>query len=244
MSSISMKEYLEAVKEISSSTMDQDEKIHKVMSWKEKLMSNDELLIDLLTQSAVIEEPEQFLPQDINGFSLYRDPDKDFSMHVFVWAPHVPYPIHDHGSWGIVGLYRGHIEETKYRWLGAEDHRVMLEPKTPKKYKKGEVFYVLPLDEGPHSMRSLGSQTSISIHTYGRPIRKSMLRLFHPAFDEKGKYSFYYTYPLYVYRRMLALDALSAISEDAGMDLEKHLMEKSGNKVLVAALRDKREEDR
>ena len=152
------------------------------------MLKNTDLLVELLEEAARMEEPEAFLPPDINGFSLYRDPDKDFSMHVFVWSPRVPYPIHDHGAWGIVGLYRGQIEETKWQWQGEENDLVCLEAQKPQQYSAGQAFHVLPLEEGPHSMRALGGQTAISIHTYGRPVRNSMLRLFHPSFDEKGKF--------------------------------------------------------
>ena len=237
MTNTRFEEYLSQVKDISNSDMDRREKIQNVTDCKEKLLKDQDMLMDLLEKSARMEEPEAFLPQDINGFSLYRDPDKDFSIHVFVWAPHVPYPIHDHGSWGIVGLYRGKIEETKWQWLGEDQGLVELERQQPKSYTAGQVFHVLPLEEGPHSMRTLGDQTAISIHTYGRPVRKSMLRLFHPSFDQKGKFSYYYAYPLYVYRRMLALNALGAVNEGAGEELEEELIRTSSNKVLLAALR-------
>ena len=242
MTSKAMKEYLDQVKSVSSSDLKRSDKIIQVLSLKQKLLEDEELLIDLFTASATTEKPESFLPPDINGFSLYRDPDRHFSMHVFVWAPNVPYPIHDHGAWGIVGLYQGQIEETKWIWQGEEDHLVSLEPSEPKIYNKGEVFHVLPLEEGPHSMKPTGDQTAISIHTYGKPVRKSMLRLFHPSFDKKGKFSYYYTYPLYVYRKLLALDALTAVSSKAGCSLEEELITSSSDKVLVAALKGRKEE--
>ncbi len=239
MKKIEFNEYLSQVKAISSSDMQRDEKIERVKECKEMLMNQPDLLIEVLAEAARKEEPESFLPPDINGFSLYRDPDKDFSMHCFIWAPHVPYPIHDHGSWGIVGLYRGQIEETKWLWQGEEDHAVMLDSQEPKNYGQGQVFHVLPLEEGPHSMRAIDDKTAISIHTYGKPVRKSMLRLFHPSFDHPGKFSYYYTYPLYVYRKMLALDAIEAVNSTAGEEITAEIIRSSENKVLVGALRNR-----
>ncbi len=224
-------------REAASSDLQRDDKIQECKNIMEELLKKREVLHDLLTQKATQEEPESFLPPDINGFSLYRDPEKQFSMHLFIWAPYVPYPIHDHGSWGVVGCYQGRIEETKWSWQGKIDDRTVdLKPLEPQVLEQGETTYVYPLSEGPHSMRPLDEKMAMSIHVYGKPERKGMLRYFHRSFDRTEGYTFHYAKPLYVTRRLLALEALSEVDSSAGKEVKEQVLKTSSNKVLVKML--------
>ncbi len=239
MAEITFDQFTMAMRKVAGSDMDRDQKITAGRPLVESLLKNDSFLVDLLESAARTETPEGFLPSDINGFSIYRDPEKQFSMHLFVWEPHVPYPIHDHGSWGIVGVYRGRIQETKWQIHGHPgDYQVEMTPQTPHEVGQGATTYVYPLDEGPHSMRPLDQKTALTVHVYGAPVRKGMLRFFHPSFETPGIFEYYYGYPLYVYRRMLACDALTRIQPDLGLSLIDDLAKSSPNKVLVSTLKE------
>src|SRR4051794_29208445 len=48
-------------------------------------------------------------------FLLYKPEDEAFSIVGFVWGSGQTAPIHDHLVWGLVGIYEGAIEETRYR---------------------------------------------------------------------------------------------------------------------------------
>lgn len=36
------------------------------------------------------------------------------SLYVLVWTPGQSTPVHDHGTWGVVGVIKGQLEEQSY----------------------------------------------------------------------------------------------------------------------------------
>lgn len=145
---------------------------------------------------------------DYNDVTLYRSSEGLFSVRLFVWEAFVPYPVHDHGSWGVVGCLAGRIQETKYRRLdnAQEENYANLEElqktvMTPKKIAK-----VYPLNQGIHHMEALGGKTALTLHTYGAPKRKGYIRGFVP--ERKTTYRIF---PPKYGPRVIGLKALSAV---------------------------------
>src|SRR5512135_3133936 len=50
--------------------------------------------------------------QDWTLYPLYRAADRGCSMLVAVFKPGVSAPVHNHGSWAVIGIYRGRERET------------------------------------------------------------------------------------------------------------------------------------
>ena len=48
-------------------------------------------------------------PESYRQYLLYCDPLERFSVVSFVWQPGQRTPIHDHLTWGLVGVMRGEI---------------------------------------------------------------------------------------------------------------------------------------
>jgi predicted metal-dependent enzyme (double-stranded beta helix superfamily) len=48
-------------------------------------------------------------------YPLYRAPDRRASMLVAVFRPGITAPVHNHGSWAVIGIYRGRERETWFR---------------------------------------------------------------------------------------------------------------------------------
>lgn len=46
--------------------------------------------------------------------AIYVAPDHSLSLYALVWTPGQWTPVHDHGSWGVVGVLRGMLEERSY----------------------------------------------------------------------------------------------------------------------------------
>ena len=46
--------------------------------------------------------------------AIYVAPDQSLSLYALVWTPGQWTPVHDHGSWGVVGVLRGMLEERSY----------------------------------------------------------------------------------------------------------------------------------
>ncbi len=46
--------------------------------------------------------------------AIFVAPDHSLSLYALVWTPGQWTPVHDHGSWGVVGVLRGMLEERSY----------------------------------------------------------------------------------------------------------------------------------
>ncbi len=113
---------------------------------------------------------------------LFNDPERYFTMRLFLWRPGQYDPVHDHSSWGVIGPVEGCLEnilydrlddgKTKGRAVLRERERMMIEP--------GKDYYVLPLNAGIHKTGNPSSETIVQVSIYGRP---SVKRDFINGFD-------------------------------------------------------------
>ena len=93
-----------------------------------------------------------------NEVTLYRSPDRAFSIQAYFWEPRTTSAVHDHGSWGIVGAMIYPVRERKYRRLddgrtdgpgGTGGDLAFLD-----QTRRND--FVLPLDAGIHLMEAPG----------------------------------------------------------------------------------------
>lgn len=80
------------------------------------------LLHRLLCGSRDFLKPEHFRadPEQYSRNAVYVDPDGGPSLYSIVWTPGQWTPVHDHGTWGVVGVVQGVLEERNFIRLG--DH--------------------------------------------------------------------------------------------------------------------------
>jgi len=74
------------------------------------------LMFDLVERAESFLQPQHYR-SDPAGYTrnlIYDAPDDSLSLYVNVWLPGQWTPIHDHGSWGIVGVVEGVLEERSY----------------------------------------------------------------------------------------------------------------------------------
>src|SRR5947209_2679037 len=77
---------------------------------------------------ALAEDAGTFLePQHYRGHAehysrnlVYDAPDASMSLYTIVWSPGQWTPVHDHGSWGVVAVLEGVLEERNYVRLSAD----------------------------------------------------------------------------------------------------------------------------
>ncbi len=65
-------------------------------------------------------KPEHF-QSDPNHYArnaIYVAPDEQMSLFALVWLPGQWTPVHDHGTWGVVGVLQGMLEERSYMPVG------------------------------------------------------------------------------------------------------------------------------
>ncbi len=122
--------------------------------------------------------PEQFTvphPEFYRQYLLYADPQEHFSVVSFVWGAGQKTPVHDHMTWGLIGMLRGQEIDTHYfkqadgSYLRGESHIL----------KPGNVCSVSPATHDVHEVANFyPDQTSISIHVYGGNIGRISRHVF------------------------------------------------------------------
>lgn len=104
-------------------------------------------------------------PEHYQQFLLHADSGERFSIVSFVWGPGQATPVHDHCTWGLIGMLRG--EEWSQRY--ALNAQGVTEPQgEPVRLVPGQVEAVSPRIGDIHRVRNgLADRSSISIHVYG-----------------------------------------------------------------------------
>jgi 3-mercaptopropionate dioxygenase len=124
------------------------------------------LLADLVKHDDWL--PESMAEGPPHGYAqnlLWCDPFERFSVVSFVWAPSACTPVHDHQTWGLVGVLRG--SESSQRFVRdpangtlAQGGLAVLAP--------GDVEVLLPAEGDIHQVtNTLSDRGSLSIHVYG-----------------------------------------------------------------------------
>lgn len=143
------------------------------------LQEGKSLLKTLIAQDDWL--PEQFThphAEYYQQYLLYADPLDRFSVVSFVWGPGQKTPVHDHMTWGLIGMLRGREVDTHY--FSQPDGS--LKAGEAKTLLPGEVAHVSPDTHDVHEVANFYSdQTSISIHVYGGNIG----RISRHVFDTK-----------------------------------------------------------
>jgi predicted metal-dependent enzyme (double-stranded beta helix superfamily) len=104
--------------------------------------------------------------------AIYICPDGDLSLFALVWLPGQWTPVHDHGSWGVVGVVEGLLEERAYMSADAisaptaafglrRGGVVLLNP--------GSVTTFVPYPDHVHMTGVAATRSRcVSLHLYGR----------------------------------------------------------------------------
>jgi len=149
---------------ITSVEHDQAEIIRKI-SRKMKLViaGGDEILTD---------EEREANPTHYNRHLVYIDRKRRFVIMNAVWLPGQGTPIHDHGTWGVMGIMEGELKVTNYLRLDdrSKPGFAKLRESTGMYCGPSSVSYVLPPNEEIHKVENIGEKTTLSLHVYGRDV--------------------------------------------------------------------------
>ena len=104
---------------------------------------------------------------------LYKAPDEALSVLAVVYPEGRPTPVHDHLTWGMVGVYEGRERETKYRRVndGSREGYAEIVEIGPAEYEPGQVTAFVPPDD-IHRVEAVSPVKSVSIHVYGTDIEE------------------------------------------------------------------------
>jgi len=132
------------------------------------------LMLDLIDQAGTFLEPQHYRSSTA-GYTrnlVYDAPDESLSLYSIVWLPGQWTPVHDHGSWGVVGVIEGVLEERSYVRLspdrGADDEIDLARGGTVL-LRHGAVTSFVP---NPDHIHVTGVPTErsrvVSLHLYGK----------------------------------------------------------------------------
>jgi predicted metal-dependent enzyme (double-stranded beta helix superfamily) len=119
--------------------------------------------------------PTEFTIPLEKGNALYRVYVADngsFSIAAAVWGVGQITGIHDHGSWGVIGIYQG--AEGEERFLRQPDvpldEEASLSALGQRTLEKGEVVVCCTSDKDLHRVSCASAEPSVGIHVYGADI--------------------------------------------------------------------------
>ncbi len=115
--------------------------------------------------------PQSGMGGGISSWLVYRSADRAFTLMSLVVPPGSATPVHDHLSWGLVGLYDGTQEERVYREGGGNGggHR-QLELVTVRSLQVGQFYDLFPPENDIHSVKTTSPTASISLHLLANDI--------------------------------------------------------------------------
>lgn len=135
-------------------------------------------------------------PSGYASHAVYCDRQRRFVVKSGVWQPGHGTPIHDHGTWGVMGVVTGDLKVSTYERL--DDRRRTGHARLRKSAEivadPGSVSCVLPPDREIHKVECL-SRPALSIHVYGRDIDECNMydletetcRLYEQGHENAGK---------------------------------------------------------
>ena len=132
------------------------------------------LMFDLIGHAGTFLRPQHFR-SDAGAYTrnlVYEAPDASLSLYAIVWLPGQWTPVHDHGSWGVVGVVEGVLEERNYVRLSPDrgaDEGIELARGGTILLRHGAVTSFVPNPDHIHVTGVPEERgRAVSLHLYGR----------------------------------------------------------------------------
>ena len=111
-------------------------------------------------------------PEHYTRNAIHIAPSGNLSLFALVWLPGQWTPVHDHGSWGVVGLVQGVLEERSYMSASGEimaDSGIRLKRGGVLLLNPGSVSSFVPNPDHIHMTGvPADREACVSLHLYGR----------------------------------------------------------------------------
>lgn len=118
---------------------------------------------DILTAAERAGDPDGY-----RTHLLHTEPDGSFSVVGLVWRPGQETPIHDHVTWGAMGVLQGvEFEEL----FALRDDGAVLEQVGTSENHAGDIVNFTPPGD-IHRVRNQGDGPAVSLHVYGADISR------------------------------------------------------------------------
>ncbi|MFN7752686.1 MAG: cysteine dioxygenase [Pseudomonadota bacterium] len=143
---------------------------------------------DWLPDEATVPDPVYY-----RQYLLHCDPLERFSVVSFVWGPGQRTPVHDHCTWGMVGMLRG---AERCRRFARPAPGAPLQVAGEYRLEPGAVDRLSPTEGDIHEVsNALDDRVSISVHVYGANIGAVSRHVYDPATGEEKPFVSGYSSP-------------------------------------------------
>jgi 3-mercaptopropionate dioxygenase len=116
------------------------------------------------------------------GFRYYQNEDGSLNVYGVLFRPGHPTPVHDHVTWGIIGVYSGEQRTARYRRLddGSTPGRCAVDEVADEVLTHGATYPLLPPHD-IHRIEVVGAEDGLSIHVLGADLKRQRRRIFDVA---------------------------------------------------------------
>jgi predicted metal-dependent enzyme (double-stranded beta helix superfamily) len=132
------------------------------------------LMMELAERASDFLESQHYRsdPEHYTRNLIYDAPDASLSLYALVWLPGQWTPVHDHGSWGVVAVLEGVLEERNYVRLSPDrgaDEGIELVRGGLILLGRGAVTSFVPNPDHIHVTGVPSNRPrAVSLHLYGR----------------------------------------------------------------------------
>lgn len=158
---------------IMRSSQDRRRMVDDLRPLLERLMRNPHLLE---------ERHKRVGPTGLHRYHFYEAPDGALTINAPAFLKGRPTPIHDHLTWGLIGVYSGHQLTTRYKRIDdtSEAGTTRLEVVENEVLGPGATYPLLPPDD-LHRIETVSEEPGISIHVLGADLRRQRRHIFEPV---------------------------------------------------------------
>ncbi|MGH7910977.1 MAG: hypothetical protein ACREOV_04605 [Candidatus Dormibacteraceae bacterium] len=118
------------------------------------------------------------------GYRYYQNQDGSLQIYGVLFRQSRPTPVHDHVTWGLIGVHSGEQRTTRYwrRDDGATPGTCHVELRSDEVLTNGAVYELLPPHD-IHRIEVLSPGEGLSIHVLGADLKLQRRRIFTPEND-------------------------------------------------------------
>ena len=112
------------------------------------------------------------------GFAYYKNDDGSLNVYGVLFRPDHPTPVHDHVTWGIIGVYSGDQRTTRYNRKddGSTPGVCKVELLEDTVLTHGATYPLLPPND-IHRIEVVSAEDGLSIHVLGADLRVQRRRI-------------------------------------------------------------------
>lgn len=116
------------------------------------------------------------------GYVYYRNDDSSLLVYGVLFRHGYPTPVHDHVTWGIIGVHSGEQRTTRYlrRDDGSTPGRCSVELSADEVLTRGATYALIPPHD-IHRIEIVSPGEGLSIHVLGADLKRQRRRIFDVA---------------------------------------------------------------